>query len=132
MNRRFCDWMSGMMMEKLMAAIGWPWLRRRDAEPPAWPVYAEPAAPRETSRTYRVANTSGRALAVFLEPWGGVYRLNAGDYAELLVEGPPDHPLDWEFGDGTLVIASHAADEGMLTLWHEGTQMHPVSVDTRR
>lgn len=105
--------------------MGW----RRVADEPAPAPYVEP---RETSRTYRIANTGGRALAVFLEPWGAVYRLNAGEYAELLVEGPADHPLDWEFGDGTLVIASHAADEGMLTLWHDGTQMHPVSVDTRR
>lgn len=115
----------GMMIERWMRAMGW----RRVTDEPEPAPYVEP---RETSRTYRVANTSGRALAVFLEPWGGVYRLNAGEYAELLVEGPPDHPLDWEFGDGTLVIASHAADEGMLTLWHDGTQMHPVSVDTRR
>ena len=118
----------GTMIDRWMAAIGWV---RRDAPGPEPEAYTEPE-PRETSRTYRVANTSGRALAVFLEPWGGVFRLNAGEYAELLVEGPPDHPLDWEFGDGTLVITSHAAEEGMLTLWRDGMQMHPVSVDTRR
>ncbi|HEX8393098.1 MAG TPA: hypothetical protein VF665_12210 [Longimicrobium sp.] len=104
-------------------AFPWPWLRRQESATQLDDERAyEPPPPAPAARTYRIANTSPRPLALFLEPWGSAYRIEPGDFAELLVEGPPDHPLDWEFGQGTLIISSRA-EAGMLTLWRDGAEI---------
>lgn len=108
-------------------AFAWPWPRRRESADSLEdePAYTPPPLPARVARTYRIANTSPRPLALFLEPWGSAYRIEPGDFAELLVEGPVDHPLDWEFGHGTLIISSQARD-GMLTLWRDGMEVPPI------
>jgi len=79
------------------------------------------SAPR---RTYRLENTGKGIPRIYPEPWGGEYRLAPGDSADLLVEGPEEHPLTWEVGHGSVVVGSHAAShDAMLTLCRDGVEI---------
>ena len=76
------------------------------------------------ARTYRLENSGSRTLQVYLEPWGGEYTLAPGEAADLVVEGPEDHPLHRELGDGVLVVASYAdTTDAMLSPWRGGVEI---------
>ena len=78
-----------------------------------------------STQTFRLKNSGSGTLAVYLEPWGGEYALAPGEEADLRAEGPADHPLHWEIGEGKLVVFSLAERDASLTLWRDGAEIPP-------
>lgn len=74
---------------------------------------------------YRISNSAPRDLVIHLEPWGEVYVLAPGEEADLLVDQPASHPLEWDFGEGKLVISSLGEADASLELWREGARVSP-------
>lgn len=75
--------------------------------------------------TYPITNSAAASLVIFLEPWGEEYWLAPGDAVELRVEQVAAHPLEWDFGDGRLVISSFANADHSLELWKDGSKIPP-------
>jgi hypothetical protein len=66
--------------------------------------------------THRIANGTAGSLRIYLEPWGEEYTLGPGEHADLLIEFPAEHPVEWELRDGSLVISSMATSDASLTI----------------
>lgn len=55
----------------------------------------------DTLASHRIANATSGSLLIYLEPWGDECTLAPGEHAELLIQFPAEHPVEWEFRDGT-------------------------------
>jgi hypothetical protein len=69
-----------------------------------------------TTAIHRITNATGGSLRIYLEPWGDEYDLAPGEHAELLIESPAEHPVEWDVREGSLVISSLATSDASLTL----------------
>lgn len=70
----------------------------------------------QTPASHRITNATSGSLRIYLEPWGDEYDLAPGEHAELRIESPASHPVEWDFRDGSLVISSLATSDATLTL----------------
>jgi len=64
--------------------------------------------------TTRITNSHSSAIRLFIEPWGELYRLQAGASADILVEGPGRNDTP-EAADAGLLEVEYSADQ--ITVW---------------
>jgi hypothetical protein len=79
----------------------------------------------DSTIAYQLSNSSAGNLVIYLEPWGEEYCLAPGESAELHVDAPAAHPMEWDFGEGKLVISSLGDADTSLSLWGNGERLVP-------
>jgi hypothetical protein len=77
----------------------------------------------DTVVSHGITNATRGTLRIYLEPWGEEYSIAPGERVELLVERPEVHQVEWDVGEGVLVISSLAPSDALLTIRKDGVQL---------
>jgi hypothetical protein len=54
---------------------------------------------------FRIANTTSRVVAFYLEPWGGKYTVASHRALRIVIESPSAPVVEWELAEDVHVLA---------------------------